>query len=405
MKLPVRDLLRSEPPPFDDKALWLRVETKRRNLPRRRAFLVLSVAAAALLFVGIRRFGASVLQLSGGEPIHVLLASESARTFTLTDGSRIELSSGASVHAVSNEPSRILWALHQGKATFDVKPGGGRLWLVEAGLVTVEVVGTRFSVERFASRVDVRVERGSVVVRGERVPDRAVRVDAGGHFEIDAGSPAAAGADPVDAGPMDAGPVDAGPVDAGPMDAGPLEEPSSIDGASAGSDAGGRAGAEAIANGKNTAWRDYAKRGEHAKAYDALGTQGVSRAAEGASVAELLELADVAQLSGHAGEAVTPLSRIVSQHPSDPNAPLAAFTLGRLQLDQLGQPAAAATSFSKALSLGLSGGLAEDALSRLVEARARSGDRVGAKAAALEYEKRFPGGRRAASVRKWTDAD
>ena len=48
--------------------------------------------------------------------------------------------------------------------------------------------------------------------------------------------------------------------------------------------------------------------------------------------------------SGHPAEAVAPLQRIVDGFAADPQAPLAAFALGRLQLDDLNQPHAAAAA-------------------------------------------------------------
>ena len=61
-------------------------------------------------------------------------------------------------------------ATRRGGVRFEVEPDGPRRWTIETGLATVEVVGTVFEVERAPGAVDVRVERGVVVVRGERVP-------------------------------------------------------------------------------------------------------------------------------------------------------------------------------------------------------------------------------------------
>jgi len=59
-------------------------------------------------------------------------------------------------------------------------------------------------------------------------------------------------------------------------------------------------------------------------------------------------------------------------HEDDPRAGLAAFTLGRLELDRLGRPADAVTDLERALALGLPRGLVADARQRLDEARARA---------------------------------
>ncbi|MEO7092617.1 MAG: hypothetical protein ABI175_05150, partial [Polyangiales bacterium] len=85
----------------------------------------------------------------------------------------------------------------------------------------------------------------------------------------------------------------------------------------------------------------------------------------------------------------------------DPRAPLAAFTLGRVLLEELGQPGQAAEAFAKARALGGAGPLAEDALAREVEAWWRAGATDKAHERAEEYVKVYPKGLRIRSVRKY----
>jgi transmembrane sensor len=114
---------------------------------------------------------------------------------------------------------------------------------------------------------------------------------------------------------------------------------------------------------------------------------------------ELLLLADVARLSHHPADAVAPLSRLLREHPADPRAPLAAFTLGRVLLDELGRPREAAQSFLRAQELDPAGPLSQDALAREVEAWSRAGEGASARARALQYLQKYPAGRRLRSVR------
>jgi transmembrane sensor len=114
----------------------------------------------------------------------------------------------------------------------------------------------------------------------------------------------------------------------------------------------------------------------------------------------LLLAADVMRLSHHASEAVAPLRRVVRDHAADPRASLAAFTLGRVLLDDLGRPREAAEAFADAIRLAPDGPLYEDAIARKVEALSRSGDTTAAHELAGDYLRRFPDGRRARSVRK-----
>jgi transmembrane sensor len=152
----------------------------------------------------------------------------------------------------------------------------------------------------------------------------------------------------------------------------------------------------------NARWRELAHQGNFTEAYGLLGSSGVHQISEVGAVRDLLTVADVARLSGHPSEAVPPLRRILDDHSDDPEASVAAFTLGRVQLDALGDPADAADSFARAIALHVPPGLEEDTAARLVEARARAGDMAGARRAAEEYRRRFPAGARSRDVSRWT---
>jgi transmembrane sensor len=308
--------------------------------------------------------------------------ASSSRAVDFSDGSRIELRAGARVEPIENSSRAFRVALAAGAATFDVRPGGPRRWAVECGRVSVEVVGTRFTVACAPAAVRVDVERGIVLVRGDGVPDGAKRLTAGMSLEVQ------------DTPPVEIRPTLPDPEDAQP----PLPRlaPTRVP---------APAGPPSALPTPSAPWKSLALHGDNDSAYAELGPQGIASASETASVEDLLTLADVARLSGHPRDAVAPLSRIVSEHAQDPSAPLAAFTLGRIQLDSLAQPREAATSFQRAIDLGLPRSLEQDAYARRVEAKARAGDAAGAREARQEYERRFPQGQRLNEVRKWSHAD
>jgi len=148
-------------------------------------------------------------------------------------------------------------------------------------------------------------------------------------------------------------------------------------------------------------WREEAAQGHHAEAYALLGSSGLEReVGRAASSEDLFTLADVARLSGHPERARAPLARLLELYPHDARAPLAAATLGRIELD-LGQPNRAARAFERALGLGAPIALEEDLRARLVESWVRAGDLDAARAAGVLYRKRFPDGRRKAEVDRW----
>jgi transmembrane sensor len=211
----------------------------------------------------------------------------------------------------------------------------------------------------------VAVQRGEVVVRGERVADRARRLVAGEFLDVvDEDAPA----DGEAAAPAES----------------PRAEP-------AGAPARG-------VHASSVSWRELARGGRHREAFASLGALGVRREAQRLGVADLLELADVARLSGHPSEAVAPLERILREFSTDPQAPLAAFALGRLELDALGEPRRAATALERALALGVPRSLDDDVRARLVEAYDRAGDHAGARVAARAYLRHLPAGRHRADM-------
>jgi len=115
---------------------------------------------------------------------------------------------------------------------------------------------------------------------------------------------------------------------------------------------------------------------------------------------DLLLASDVARLSGHPREARRWLELLLARHPGDERAPLAAFTLGRVLLEELGWPKDAANAFARTRALQPDGPLAEDALAREVEAWSRAGEADRARAAAELYLQKYPRGQRAAGVRR-----
>jgi len=406
---PLRDRMQS---PLNEAAvqrIWRAIDVRRARAvrrPSRRVHAALALACAgllALVFVLVRGrgdAGSSVcngdregcvatgpLTLAGGGEVGTLEAMAGAlepARFELSDGSVIELSRGARLVSLESTHAAFSALLSEGTGHFHVKKGGPRRWSIECGLATVEVVGTRFVIDRSPGRVRVEVFEGAVLVRGERLPDRVRKLLPGESVDIDeAGAHTEIVAPPLQTATARSEPAAAG---------------------SAVAPGGGAPGARAARGstpGGGAAWRERVGRGDYRGAYEVLGAAGIEREAASGDVDALLLLADVARLSGHPGEAIAPLSKIVREKARDPRASLAAFTMGRLQLDSLGQPDRAAKAFETSVRLGLTEPLLEDAMARLVEARSRAGDTEGARAAWTEYERRFPAGRRAREARRW----
>ena len=116
-------------------------------------------------------------------------------------------------------------------------------------------------------------------------------------------------------------------------------------------------------------------------------------------VALLLRAADDARAAGNAEAALAPLRRVTKEHAGDSRAGLAAFTLGRVLLDELDRPNEAADAFANARAHG--GPMAADALGREAVARARAGDADRARSLADEYLRLYPHGDRAREVERF----
>jgi transmembrane sensor len=376
LEFPLKGSLRD---PTEEPALrriWERIDGRLPDARRRRrrvamGGLVLAMASMVALVLTLRR-DAGPLRFGDGRALFAVDAPASGARLALSDGSSIELGGGARLEPLESSGTTFLAVLQRGSASFDVRPGGPRRWQVECGLATIEVVGTRFACERAPGRLRVSVQRGAIVVRGERVADRARRLVAGESLDVVE--------TPVVAVPSLAPPLPEVAVGAeDPTTALAEEEP-------------------AAASAPRASWRTLAQAGHPAEAFAVLGAPGVRREVRRLGVADLLALADVARLSGHPAEAVAPLERILSGFAGDPQAPLAAFALGRLELDALDRPRPAAQALERALILGVPRSLREDVRARLVEAYGRAGDRAAARIAAEGYLREFPSGHQAAEM-------
>jgi len=242
------------------------------------------------------------------------------------------------------------YALRAGGARFLVPHDAEHPFIVVASDVVIEDLGTMFTVQYLSpDRLRIAVEQGRVGVR-TRDTDTDTEVTAGATMDV----PASA------------------------SNKKPTPTPA-----------------------LSSSWRPLAEHGHYLEAHQALRKAGPGAVREDA--ADLLMAADTARLSGHPAEAVPYLDRIVRSHGDDPRAPLAAFTLGRVLLDELGRPGDAIGAFARARARG--GPLAEDALAREVEAASRAGSPARSHELALLYRQLYPNGRRAKAVSKFGGLD
>ena len=327
-----------------------------RRTDGRRRTVRAGVAAASLILVGTGAFALVRGYSIAPHPSSTVAAGTPAGGVTPAETVVVTLLSPDTVLEPLPEPEGRGFNLRVGSARFVVPHDGQRPFRVTAGRVTIEDLGTMFSVRYVGpDRLDIAVEEGRVRVRAG---DSDTEIRAGATLEV----------------PLSPG----------------------------GNDATDRRPGKAVAaSAPAVSWRPLAEHGAYEEAHRALRRAGADAVRD--DMADLLLAADTARLSGHPAEAVPYLERVVRGHARDPRAGLAAFTLGRVLLDELGRPREAIDAFAMAHASG--GPLAEDALAREVEAASRAGDVSRSRELALSYRRLYPNGRRAMAVSRFGGLD
>ena len=398
-------------PAFDEEqvaATWQRIAQARADRGRRRG-PAMALAALATLGAVALALALAVVVAGGGsagsrrEPPGPLVSRDPAvilesgavvdspaprpspaRALVLDDGSRVDLEARARLKVLANDGSRFMTLLDGGAAQFRVTPGGPRRWTIETALATIEVVGTVFRLDPGPTRLVVEVEHGVVVVRGDKVPNHVMRLTAGERIEI-TDVAAAATAAPATPAPV------AVPTRV-QMPPPPPSPPPSLSVAPMPAVVTGP-GAEAADAGTPMV-------APPAGIDAAVAAADHVRSSEPLPVDAALAEADRLRGAGRSAEAADVLERSIRADPEHLGAGLAAFTLGRLALDVLDQPDRAAAAFARVIEVDSPSGLVENAYVRRAEALIRAGRRADAAAAIDAYERAYPRGRRAASLRE-----
>jgi TolA-binding protein len=349
--------------------LWSRV-SERLDSPRRGwrwlwAPALASALGVALLFAHYR----------STEPKHDASAWQGTRletaadslAVTLIDGSKLKLDPNSRVEMGAETPSAVRLVLERGRVDCDVTHREGRSFMVVASGVEVRVIGTHFSVTTEHNdetiRVEVRVDRGVVEVQSAGHPEEATRVEAGRSWSRVTKTSALPKPEASSEGPATIGAPASSAQPPAPSDA-PAPEASAASNDSATPRSG---------NPSPSATRPSDAR-------------------------ELLEQASGLWREGRVREAAQSYQTLLSTYPRDPRAGLAAFELGRLRMDRLGDLAGAVRALERAVALAPGSSFREDALARLVTAYAGVHNRAGCERTRDQYLREFPAGVRRRSV-------
>ncbi|WP_437529065.1 FecR domain-containing protein [Sorangium sp. So ce726] len=316
-----------------------------------------------------------------------IAAEREATPLRFSEGTVVTLASGSRARVTQADAQGASLLLERGTLHARiVHASSSTRWSIHAGPFEVAVVGTEFDLawDPGRERLDVALHEGRVVVSGPLlddgralVPGERLHVSVSEHrSELSRGVPPET------------------PPSAAATSA-TAEPPPPIGGAGPGAEAPGPAPAAAPPAPEHRrdaaaepGWRALAAKRRYREAMAAAQREGFERVLASASAADLLELADAARYSGEfqrAREALLQARRLGAPGRS-------AFLLGKLAADHLGTPGDAITWFQTYLDEEPGGGLAEQALGRLIELRQRRGDAAGASAAAALYLGRYPGG-------------
>lgn len=311
-----------------------------------------------------------------------------------SDGSSVVLAPKARARVVNVQASGAWVVIESGRASMLVVPRKSNRWRFNVGPFELLVTGTRFDVawNPMDQTFSLSLRDGSVLVSGPLVGEKRPVVAgqtmraavAESRVEI-AGSAAtsASAMDSTSAPPVSSLSVASsdGLPDSSANVATPTPRPS----------------APGVLS---PSWQELTKAGKYREAMDAVESTGFESACQAASAPDLLQLAEAARLSGSPRRASQAYQILRSRFPSRGESALAAFALGKIAFDQQGAYGEAARWFSTFVQEQPNGVLAREAAGRLIEARQRSGDGAGARAAAELYLTRYPDGPHANLARR-----
>jgi transmembrane sensor len=289
----------------------------------------------------------------------------------LEDGSALKLSANTRVKVEESSERTVRVGLSKGRVECEVAKNPQRDFVVLAHGVRVRVTGTRFSVQVApnSERVEVVVHAGSVEVLPPGDEGRVHRLGPGERWSYDLrraqDDDVSLPVEPSDVAQTEDPDEEATPPNPEPVRQAPKPNPTH----------------------------------EQAVAEDSA---SVEERAEPTSLTakELLDQGNTARRAGDAGAAARAYEELLTKHPSDPRAGLAAFELGRLRMDRLGNLRGAASALRKAVALAPGAAFREDAMARLAQAYAAMGAGDSCRKAKEAYLSAYPTGVHVASVER-----
>lgn len=364
---------------------------RKRALPPSRQRWLLAAAALAVLAIGLvlirPRPALSYAVLGSRADGGYVQAAEqgSGAKVHFSEGSELLFEAGARGRIAEVSPRGASVVLESGAVHVEVNHLPGAAWSVQAGPYRIAVLGTVFDVRWSGETLEVRLRRGSIVVHGPV---------AAGEITLLAGQMLVAHLDGElrvgSIGEAESGRAQAELDPAAPPASAAVKAPSPAASASAAT----------VSAEPRPSWSSRVAAGDYAAVIDAAEARGVDAALAEAPLADLVALGDAARYKGRTDLARRALTAQRSRFRGSSAATAAAFLLGRLSEDSLGQSAAAIAYYDQYLAEAPGGSFAAEALGRKMIALKRAGGAAAAAPIATDYLARFPGGAYAASARE-----
>ncbi len=373
---------------------------------------------------------------------------------TFEQGSNFIVQKGSVAEVLENRQDSVRFNLEDGEVRAQVVGNNKTKWSVGAGPFNVVVVGTQFSVawDRNAEDLDVRVEKGTVLVEGARYAENGIKVSQGYHLKMNQRTNAFAlhTADTIDDASDDASGQTpdslrqsepfASNVSVGPVSklslapeqylkyaAFSVKMEDTLKGKGRGSAPEGRyrTGSGRIRRAVSTGarrprahdenhseppldldstldsaedsmsesqWLQYYEQGDYAAALKAAELIGIDMLVEQSDLEALWKLMHAARNEGRTHIAEQALTACRQRFSQSKKARLAAFILGKIYYENKQDMDSAVRWFTDYLSESPGGQLAEEAEGRVMTALAMRGRRADAERAAKEYLRKYPKG-------------
>jgi TolA-binding protein len=348
---------------------------RRRSRPRWELAFALAAGVAVAAF-GAARYRSHALEAvalsarwNGEEIRENAVLSVLARTAPLefSDGSQMvfDASSRAKLEKLTSKRASV--RLDGGRFVASIHHHDGMTWGIDAGPYTVEVIGTKFSVDWQKSSAGLRVDvtEGTVRVSGGDLGSSGVALVAGQHLER--------GLEPAPALPK----LAAEPKAAAQQSSEETDE---------------RSPAAANVTAREPSLGALASAGKYREALELAEKRGFERVIGELGENDLLLLANSARYSGAQARAKQALQKLRERFPGRPSADLAALYLARIAEQSEHRPAEAVRWLRTFLSESPTGDLAQSARGSLLSILSAQGDTTGARAVARDYLRYHPEG-------------